>query len=224
MDQRTLYEAPALPPLAIMMDLDGPQYRFESAWYWSAVVLGYLKEDEDHFCPSVEWEFFKAYNNMPVETFLAICNEAADKGLLWNLDLANLRDGAAAWRDLLAVGHQLHVKTDRSFGTHPIASEAATRIWLNETGRRYHSLTFTRDKTDGPECDIALEDKIENYDALEAAGVEVWLIDRGWNQDGGVRRRVFTHDEFVTRVGAMQRRRARCAAVDAEIQSVPVGG
>jgi hypothetical protein len=38
-----------------------------------------------------------------------------------------------------------------------------------------------------------VEDKLENYDALDAAGVEVYLINRKWNfvdGDGDNRRRI----------------------------------
>lgn len=209
-----------LPTLSVGKDLDGCHYLFDRAWFHAAVALGEEGFAHDLYESATRWEFYETYG-CDLDRFLAICNKAADLGLLWNYGAANMRDGQATWHDLAAEGHRIHVKTDRSFGAHPLASEVATRIWLAATGRRYDTLTFTRDKTTGPPVDLMLEDKIENYDALDAFGVEVWLIDRPWNQDDGTRRRVFSHDEFHTRVRHMQLRRyAAAKGIAADVQDL----
>ena len=41
-----------------------------------------------------------------------------------------------------------------------------------------------------------IEDNLDNYDALDAAGVHVVLYDRPWNQDRGRRRRVYSLTQY----------------------------
>ena len=62
--------------------------------------------------------------------------------------------------------------------------------WLHRHGLHFDSLTFSADKT-VVSLDVMVDDKIANYDALETAGVEAWLLTRPWNQhDKTPRRRV----------------------------------
>lgn len=178
-------------------DLDGCHFRFERSWYNAAAILGHLNPGAQPFIESRTWAFYEAYG-MDAERFLKVCNQAADEGLLWCGPV--MPGGKDAWLDIAADGHRIHVKTDRSFGADPVVSEVATRIWLRSNGLPYDTLTFTADKTQGPRCDVMIEDKLANYDALDAAGVQVWLLDQAWNQDDGTRRRMFSHDEWLTRV------------------------
>lgn len=205
---------PAPVALDVMLDLDGCFFLFDAMWFEAAVKLGHLKEahafeeaaeGRHRYLPANRWEFYEEYG-VDLDRFLAICHEAADAGLLWNGPM--MPGSRTAWDELADAGHRIHVKTDRPFGVHPVASQVGTIMTLAQNRVRYDSITFTADKTDGPPCHIALEDKLSNYDALAAAGVEVWLIDRPWNQDDGSRRRVYAHDEFVRRVRAAAERRA----------------
>jgi hypothetical protein len=192
--------------LRVGKDLDGCYYNFAQAYYESCALLGISVPFRLPWDPPFEatrWEFYEDLGHSLPE-FLDNCQEAADMGLLWAGPV--WPGGKAAWNTLLSEGFELHVKTDRAFGSHPVASEVGTRMWLRREGMGYHSIRFGPDKTAGTEVDIMLEDKLENYDALEEAGTLVYLIDRPWNHaPGDARRRVYSHDEFVTRCKALAR-------------------
>lgn len=192
--------------LDVMEDLDGVNFWFDRGYHRAGTSLGYIDPARFPHQPASSWEFYERYEH-DLDTFLKVCKEGADAGVLWPTDM--IPGARPAWQDLAHNGHRIHVKTDRAFGSHPLVSQVATRMILDMNGLTYESLTFTADKTVGPSCDIALEDKLENYDALDAAGVQAWLIDRPWNQDNGSRRRVFTHDEFVARVRHLAVRKAK---------------
>lgn len=189
------------PPrvLRVGQDLDGVHYLFDRAYYTGCVALDRIKVP---FRPANTWDFYHDEYGHSVAEFLTNCHDLADLGWLW--DGPMIPGGRTMWDALIDAGHEVHVITDRSFGTHPIASHVGTRMWLASKGRKYHSLTFTADKTAVP-TDIMLEDKLENYDDLDAAGCQVWLINRPWNEvpGGDDRRRVNTHDQFLAKVHAL---------------------
>lgn len=209
------------------MDLDGVNYVFERSYFDTLVALDVIRDATDYWTCQEEsgppivrfkeagsWTFYEAYGHN-AEEFVAFCHKGADLGIIFGRQPIQ-RAAQDAWRTIKESGHEIHVKTNRSFGSHPAVSHANTRNWLHDNGLEYDSLTFCANKLDGPSVDMMLEDNVDNYDALDAAGVQVWLIDRPWNHDpddGGVeRRRVYTHAEFVTRVQAYARRVARSAA------------
>lgn len=196
-----------LPSLDVGLDLDGCFYDFAAAYFSACLRMGRITgAARTRFKAAERWEFYEDYDH-DLSAFLENCSDAADRGLLWSGPVE--RAGRAAWNALFMEGHLLHVKTDRSFGSHPVASEVGTYMWLGHNGLGHASVTFGVDKTQGPPVDIFLDDKLANYDALDAAGVQVWLMDRPWNQDpGDTRRRVYTHDEFVTRVRVLAAQRA----------------
>lgn len=203
------------PPMArlhVGKDLDGCYYDFAANYWTSCCRLGLIDEPNwwVMYPPqATHWEFYEDHGHT-LEQFLANCNEAADKGLLWGGSV--WPGGKESWGRVAERGHFIHVKTDRAFGSHPIASEVGTRMWLGMNQLRFHTLTFGPDKTAGPPVDIMLEDRLANYDALEQSDTcgQVWLMDRPWNQDpGDNRRRVYTHDEWVIRVDALAREKAR---------------
>jgi len=103
-------------------------------------------------------------------------------------------------RALALAGHTVHIVTDRSVGSDLGASSRATAAWLADHGFVFHSLTFSRDKTVVP-VDVFIEDRLENADALNAAGTRCYLINRAWNGPAGDHRlRVDTLEEFVSEV------------------------
>lgn len=146
-----------------------------------------------------KWHFYLDWG-MTLEEFIDHCNKGAD--LQWIFGYGHPRDNAPdAMNFVKNLGNTVHIITDRSFGSWPIVSERNTKQWLTAYGFEYDTLTFSADKT-CVETDMFIEDKLENYDALDAAGVEVYLVDRPWNQDvGDSRRRVKSVQEFATIVG-----------------------
>ncbi|HEY1176408.1 MAG TPA: hypothetical protein VGF17_09645 [Phytomonospora sp.] len=182
------------------LDLDGCIQWFDRGYHAGCVAAGLLPASVV-WQPPASWSFYEQYGH-DAATFVANCHRLADLGLLWSGPL--IAGARSMWHDLRAAGHRIHVKTDRGFGSHPAVSEALTRATLAAHGLRYDSITFTADKTAGPHVDVMLEDKLENYDALDAFGVQVYLINRAWNgpyPDG--RRRVLTHDQFTAAVQAL---------------------
>lgn len=196
----TVAEAATTRILDVGLDLDGCFQWFDRAYHAGCVAAG-LMPPREPFQHSRTWEFYKQYGHT-TERFLANCDELADLGLLWAGPM--IAGGESLWNDLRAAGHRIHVKTDRAFGSHPAVSEALTRAHLATRGLVYDSITFGADKTKGPRIDLMLEDKLENYDALDAAGVRVYLINRAWNAPwDDHRRRVTMHDQFLAAVHAM---------------------
>lgn len=181
-------------PLRVGMDLDGVNFWFDRSYYWGCRMLGLIPAGVGHV-RATRWQFYEDYEH-DTARFLANCHRLADEGLLWSGPM--IPGASTMWDALCEAGHEIHVITDRPFGTHPVASHVGTRMWLDQHNRGYDSITFTADKT-LVATDIMLEDKLENYDALEAAGAHPVLINRPWNavRGGDTRRRIDLHDEFV---------------------------
>lgn len=192
--------------LDVMMDLDGCGYWFDQAFDAGCKVLGLMPADV-FYSPATRWEFYED-RGMDLQQFLDTCDVLADHGLLWNWPV--MAGFKTMWDAIIDAGHRLHVKTDRSFGSHPAASEVGTRLWLRYNGLHATSVTFGKDKTAGEVCDVGLEDRLDNYDDLDDFGTVAYLIDRPWNQPDGAdvvrerpwrpRRRIKTHDEFAEAV------------------------
>lgn len=178
-------------------DLDGVEYDF------AASVRRAIKHFELEWeCGESEnepasWYFYRDWGMSDAE-FVDLCNKGADAGIIFAGD--RRPNGKESMDRLRAAGHEIHIITDRSFGSHPNVSEKITLEFLEQHGYEYDSLTFSADKTVVP-VDYFIEDKLENYDALDAAGVKVYLINRPWNlQKNDSRRRVNWHREFENAV------------------------
>lgn len=172
-------------------DLDGVEYDFAESVRRTVKHFGMdypLCEGEPD-----SWYFYHAWG-MDDGTFLDTCHRGADAGIIFAGD--RRPGGLEAMARVRAVGHTVHIVTDRSFGSHPSVSEKTTRLFLEKHGYEYDSLTFSRDKT-VVKTDVFIEDKLENYDALEAVGTKAYLINRPWNLKNDNRRRVNTIEEFA---------------------------
>lgn len=168
----------------IGIDLDGVCYDFAASLreYCIQACLRFK-----HECPdATRWEFYEDWG-FSLDEFLIACHRGVEAGVIFTHGdpYPNVRE---AFDRLRAAGHTIHIITDRSFGREG-ASEAATRGWLDRHGLRFDSLHFTADKTI-VKVDAMVDDKLANYDALDAAGVNVWLHKRPWNKDGVSRRTV----------------------------------
>ncbi|UUG69412.1 5' nucleotidase [Streptomyces phage Sham] len=186
--------------MRVGIDLDGVCYDFAES------LRMYLKYSGNTHYNIVEgepdkWHFYLDWG-MTTEEFIKHCNDGADCAIIFHL--GDQRDSASVCIDWLRrLGHSIHIITDRSFGTSPSVSESNTKRWLYQHGFEYDTLTFSADKTCVP-TDVFIEDKLENYDALVAAGVDCYLVDRPWNQDpGDSRKRVKSIIEFAKIVAEM---------------------
>jgi hypothetical protein len=187
--------------LRVGIDLDGVCYDFAES------LRCYLYENDLSKSYSIidgepdKWHFYLDWG-MTVDDFLKHCHNGADAG--WIFGSGEPRDDApSALEFMKAFDNTIHIITDRSFGSTPEISEKNTKQWLDVWGFEYDTLTFSADKTSVP-TDIFIEDKLENYDALVAAGVDCYLVDRPWNQDNSkYRKRVRSIQQFATLVGCM---------------------
>jgi len=182
--------------LRIGLDVDGVMYKFFSVYNKHLMELGHEVDLDGH---PEEWDYFDKYG-YSVEEFKGHLDELVDsKKLFWTGDLY---DSGIPWfiQRFRELGHTVHIVTNRYSGKQECSQEA-TKHYFKEEGIEYDSLTFTADKTSVP-VDIFLEDHPGNYDALDAAGVEVWLVDRPYNMspEGDDRRRVRTFGEFAEKI------------------------
>lgn len=189
----------------IMEDLDGVNFVFSDSLKRYLEWAGIRKPGQIPDGETPTWNFFEGPGwDMSLGEFLQHCNDAADAGFLF---AGPAREGALEMFDAFYnSGYEIVIITDRPFGTTPEVSRKITRDWLEQHSLRYHQLIFSADKT----CtwtDYAIEDKLENYDALDAVGTQVYLISRPWNQvpGGDNRRRVDTLAEFTQAVFESER-------------------
>jgi hypothetical protein len=109
-------------------------------------------------------------------------------------------------RRVREMGHEAIIITDRSFGTDPLNSQRNTILAFKRAGIEYDEIHFNRDKTCVP-TDTFVEDKLENYDALVAAGVKTFLINRAWNkvEGGDSRNRIDDIKDYADAIEEMTR-------------------
>lgn len=178
-------------------DLDGVVYDFRQALSDHLVAQGMLDCTVDRVHPN--WDFYEGWG-LDLNGFLKHFKDGVDAGTIFRIG-EPLEGAVEATKRLAAAGHTVHIVTDRSVGTEPGASARATAAWLADHGFVFHSLTISSDKTSVP-TDVFIEDKLENYDALVAAGVDAYLVNREWNEipGGDDRQRVDSVAEFVDRV------------------------
>lgn len=144
------------------------------------------------------WNFYEDWG-WDFGQFKELVDWGVDNGYIFT---GHWRDNAIeAVRKVAAMGHEIIVITDRSWGSNPINSHLNTIKAFQTAGIPYDELHFDRNKTCVP-TDIFVEDKIENYDALEAVGTEVWLINRPWNDVSDHRNRIDDVSEYPAKVAA----------------------
>ena len=186
--------------MRVGFDLDGVWYDFRKAHSEFEIARGNTHCTIEAADPG--WDYFEGWG-MSLDQWIASYLDGVDAGTL--LRYGDPLPGAVeSSRQLAAMGHTIHIVTDRSVGTDAGASSRATAAWLADHGFAFHSLTFSKDKTVVP-VDVFIEDRLENADALNAAGTLCYLINRTWNApaDDG-RPRVDTLDEFVAAVTGAQ--------------------
>lgn len=181
--------------MRVGFDIDGVGFNFADSCkrYLDHIGQGHLWKSGP--TPEPFWDWYKDWG-WTTQQFLEFCHAGADAGFIFAGDI---REGYA---DSVGAAHRLGceviIATDRSFGTSPEVSQKLTVEWLDQHGIEYDELIFTADKTVA-NCDMFIEDKLENYDALVAAGVDAYLLNRPWNKipGGDARQRIDTMDEYT---------------------------
>lgn len=163
--------------MRIGFDLDGCLYDFGNSVrrYLDSIgrPYGWKNDGEEPH----HWDFYE-YWNMSREEFTQICHDGVDAGYIFS---GPARPNAVeSVQRVAALGHEIIIITDRQFGSDPRNSHAATSEWLAQHGIEYDELWFSADKTI-TQTHMFVEDKLENYDKLNLAGVDTYLINRDWN-------------------------------------------
>lgn len=176
--------------MRIGFDLDGVLFNFGDSVkrYLESIGQGHIWKSGP--TPKPYWDFYKDWGWTGQE-FVDMCNAGADAGYIFCGPAR--RNAAKAVQAVKEMGHTVVIITDRPFGTTPYVSQMNTQKWLAQHKIPFDEIYFSADKTCVP-TDMFVEDKLENYDALDAAGTEVYLINRAWNfVDGGDERRRIRH-------------------------------
>lgn len=181
--------------MRIGFDIDGVGFNFADSCqrYLEHIGQGHLWKSGP--TPKPFWDWYKDWGWTSAQ-FVEFCHAGADAGFIFAGDV---RPGyVEAIRAVALLGHEVIIATDRPFGSTPEVSQKLTVEWLEQHGIEYDELHFTADKTTA-ECDMFVEDKLENYDALVAAGCNAFLLNRPWNEVGGgdARNRIDSLDEYV---------------------------
>jgi hypothetical protein len=185
--------------LRVGFDIDGVMYDFAESLRQYMRYFGYDKKYNMCEGEVSKWHFYHDWGMTDAE-FVNHCHKGVDAGFVFAH--GGTRDNSPdAVRFVKDLGHSVHIITDRSFGSTPERSHFATRQWLYLNDIPYDTLDFSADKT-CRETDIFIEDKLENYDALVAAGVDCYLVSRPWNMvPDDNRKRIKSIQEYATIIG-----------------------
>lgn len=91
-------------------------------------------------------------------------------------------------RQLAWAGHRNHIVTARGFMAHADQIRQWTLDHVEEWAIPHTSLTFSKDKAQamrglGVHFDFAIDDGVHNFQALQEAGVRIYLLDQPHNQN-----------------------------------------
>lgn len=187
-------------PLDIGLDADGCFYQFTPPLRaWTHLELGV---PFDELPDPVTWTGYTDPDqwNLSKEEFLQMYRESVRAGVMFRRG-APYPGSVEVLQRLHACGHRLHIVTDRLVPGAEKEAVESTNAWLTEKEIPYDSLRFSPDKTDPP-MDLFLEDRNENYDAIEAAGGFPILMDRPYNASHPGRR-VYSWEDFGALVEAI---------------------
>lgn len=177
------------------VDLDGVIHAFHDS-FRHYVITSKIRTEEQCAAPVDEFTFYRKWGISDAE-FPEICHAGVDAGVIFSHGDPMEGDANKSLYRLREMGHRIHIITYRMFGTNG-ASKQTTLRYLRSHDLIYDTISFSKDKTVIP-TDFFIEDQVVNYDLLEAAGCESYLVNRPWNEtvDGDHRRRVDSISEFV---------------------------
>jgi len=186
--------------MRVGFDLDGVLYDFGDscrAYYRTLNPLGTY--DDAVNADVTDWHFYRSWG-MNDKGFKKFCDDGVDAGYIFTYGDPHPGTVEAVNR-IYSLGHRVVIITDRPFGKNGGKnSRRATFKWLRKHGVKFHEVHFTANK-DSVNVDTMIDDKVENFVDLRDAGVDVYLLDRPWNQhiDAG-HRRIDSIEEYIYRV------------------------
>lgn len=163
-------------------DNDGVGYFFgPSVRNYLATVGRDVPEMHDHAC--TKWDFYQAWG-MHRDEFDKHVDAGVDAGIIFGPGNGLTRPNFfESIRTVKALGHEVIIVTHRYQGS-PGMAERNTEKWLEPVRHLIDEVHYAEDKTSVP-TDTFVEDNLANYDALIAAGVKAFLINRPWNEVKG---------------------------------------
>lgn len=173
---------------SVMWDLDGVACGFVPPFNpWLCALKGFTQT------PWNTWHHYRTYGLSDEEFVELLTQYAAEGGFGEQVPNPEFITGVIA---LAEAGFEQHVVTDR-----PAIAEADTAWWLDTFAPDIDSLTISRDKTvfttfsEGPY--YAIDDRVENVQAMIEGGVRAFLLTAPWNVDANLPR-VSSIGEFVS--------------------------
>lgn len=159
-------------------DLDGVGYIFGgSVRDWLHLNDIIVPDPTDEFCTS--WNFYEFWG-MTREEFAKHCDDGVDAGIVFGPgDHLTRPYFFNSIKTVKELGHEVIIVTHRYQGS-PGRAEHNTYQWLEPVLPYVDEIHFSHDKTI-VHTDTFVEDSLPNYDALNAAGVNAFLINRPWN-------------------------------------------
>lgn len=187
----------------IMVDIDD----VVAPWFHTVDELCRTRWDAHHLPPCTMWKMWEYYGRTQ-EEWGDVVVSAIQHGLYTTVD--PLPGSVEGINRLRWFGHRVHLVTARGFMQNADEIRRWTPEWLERFGVGYDSLVFSKDKVDGmitalggwtppdarPTFNYAIDDGGHNYDALDAAGVNVWLCQAPHNVDHPAERRIGSMWEF----------------------------
>lgn len=176
----------------IGFDKDGVIYDYTKAFHNYLRSSGIRPDLPEDYVPS-HWNWFQNEPiNITMEEYLRIHNQGIQEmQIFWIGELLD-PDIPFQMQRIIDAGHNLNIVTYRL----GFSAETATYKFLFDNKIPFSSVVFSKDKT-VVDNDYFIEDNLNNYDALDAAGIKVYLLNQSYNQEKDNRRRVDSVKEYV---------------------------
>lgn len=189
----------------LMVDIDDVLFPWADGIHERAGAAG-LHQGQ----PYTQWSMWEDYL-CSKEDWMRVVGEAAEDGFY--VDTPPMPGSIEALRRLHWAGDRIHLVTARGFpwpGAEHDHSEVIkewTQEWVWEHAVPHATLTFAKDKVAamhelGVFFDFAIDDGPHNFEALRAAGVKAYLLDRPHNRsfevcDAPIGERVNSVDQWA---------------------------
>lgn len=179
--------------LRIGVDIDGVLYPFaEQLRRYAIDVAGYHPDLPE----ATSWHFHRDQWDMSDAEFTDLFQRSVADGAVFahGDPYPGAREALA---DLADAGHTIVIVTARHVPGDDDGAlvRAVTQQWLDTEGLCHHQVLYT-DAKHLVAVDICVDDSVDQYRQLAAAGRNPWLFDRPWNRQAEARR-IHTHGDFV---------------------------
>lgn len=175
-------------PTAVV-DLDGVVYPFSTTL--AHIAAKHLKRPLSDFPEALTWNFYKDQWNMTTPEFLELMAIGAKNYDLFGGTTKPFPKAVSGIRRLRALDVHVHFATDCGDDEDSTGARANRLAWLPRFGIDLADveITFTADKPSvatpyleaGAQV-FAIDDKVENYEALRDCGADAFLQTRKWNE------------------------------------------